>query len=336
MSGQIDVIVAAWNSASTIERAVKSALCDPATARVIVVDDASTDDTASRALSCDNDRGRVVVLRLGYNAGPAHARNVAIGKATAQWIAILDADDYFEPMRLSKLLGFSRDADLVADDLLQIDEGAVGLAAPTPMIALGRCDVWNVSFEAFVSGNVTVVGRNRKELGLLKPIMRRSLLERHRLRYAEELRLGEDYALYCTALARGAKLLVVPAQGYVSVIREDSLSSNHSKQDLIRLRDYDRKLQREEALSPAEVQILERHFESLDARIQWLEVIEAVRSQRPVALVPPFLRSPGVSAFLLHKLWQQVQLRYLRKRAASDDGDGGNDAAAASLHRAGH
>lgn len=332
MSGQIDVIVAAWNSASTIERAVRSALHDRATGHVVVVDDASTDDTASRAQACDDGTGRLVIVKLAGNAGPAHARNVALERTTAPWVTVLDADDYLEPYRLTKLLRFSRDADLVADDLLQISEAEIGRSAPIPMLALRPGEKWSVTLESFVAGNVSIPGRNRKELGLLKPIMRRSMLERHKLRYPEELRLGEDYALYCAALARGARLIVVPAQGYISVIRPDSISGRHSKQDLIRLRDYDLTLIRENSLSAIEVQLLERHFESIDARIQWLEVIEAIKSRRLGAFVQPFLRSPGVSTFLLYNLWQQIQLRYLGKRIIDE---GGGRVGVTSLRRTG-
>ncbi len=43
----VDVLIAVWNDARTIERAVRSALSDAYVNHVIVIDDASTDDTAS-------------------------------------------------------------------------------------------------------------------------------------------------------------------------------------------------------------------------------------------------------------------------------------------------
>ena len=46
-SACVDVIIAVWNNADTIERAIRSALSAPEVSRVIVVDDRSTDETAS-------------------------------------------------------------------------------------------------------------------------------------------------------------------------------------------------------------------------------------------------------------------------------------------------
>ena len=71
-------------------------------------------------------------------------------------------------------------------------------------------------------------------------MMRRSFLDLNQLRYLEELRLGEDFALYARALAAGAIFRVIPSRTYVSIIRSNSISGNHSKRDLECLRDSSR------------------------------------------------------------------------------------------------
>lgn len=73
-------------------------------------------------------------------------------------------------------------------------------------------------------------------MGFIKPLMRRSLLDKNGITYQEVMRLGEDYELYTRALAHGARLVVAPAQGYISV-RAGSLSARHSENDLMHLRD---------------------------------------------------------------------------------------------------
>jgi succinoglycan biosynthesis protein ExoU len=70
--------------------------------------------------------------------------------------------------------------------------------------------------------------------------MRRAFLDAHRLRYREELRLGEDYDLYARALLKGARYKVVHGCGYGAVIRPDSLSGKHRTLDLKRLYEADR------------------------------------------------------------------------------------------------
>jgi hypothetical protein len=91
-------------------------------------------------------------------------------------------------------------------------------------------------------GQRLALGFHRKELGYLKPLIRRSFLDHHGLRYDEGLRLGEDYALYARALAAGARFLLVPTAGYVAVERADSLSARHNRRDLEALRNSDREL----------------------------------------------------------------------------------------------
>jgi succinoglycan biosynthesis protein ExoU len=313
-SACVDVIIAAWNRAKTIERAMLSALAEPEVRRVIVVDDGSTDDTMLRAERvAAARRGRVVVKRLPQNGGPSAARNLALAQSNAPWVAILDGDDFFRRGRIAKLLSLAADNDFVADDLEEVVEGQCGQAgrdgAPRTSLLAGdpRNDLgpWRLDLETFVLGNVGT----RRHLGFLKPIIRRSFLDRHRLRYDQRLRLGEDYALYARALALRARFLVVPQCGYVSVKRRDSLSARHGKQDLERLRDADLELARMTGLTARERRALERHYRSVDARAQWVAVIDAVKARSAPGFLRPFLRSPTVSTFLIARLVEQARLR---------------------------
>ncbi len=316
-SACVDVIIAAWNRAKTIERAMLSALAEPEVRSVIVVDDGSTDETMLRAERvAAARRGRVVVKRLPQNGGPSAARNLALAQSNAPWVAILDGDDFFRRGRIANLLSLAADNDFVADDLEEVVEGQSGqagqagrdgaprtsLLADDPRNDLGP---WRLDLESFVLGNVGP----RRHLGFLKPIIRRSFLDRHRLRYDQRLRLGEDYALYTRALALRARFLVVPQCGYVSVKRRDSLSARHGKQDLERLRDADLELARMPGLTARERRALERHYRSVDARAQWVAVIDAVKARSAPDFLRPFLRSPTVSTFLIARLVEQARLR---------------------------
>jgi succinoglycan biosynthesis protein ExoU len=212
----VDVIIAAWNRGATIERAMLSALAEPEVRVVILIDDCSTDDTGARARRVAAEHSeRVVVMRLPVNSGPAAARNAGLTVSIAPWIAILDGDDFFLPGRVGTLLSQAAEFDFVADNLIQTRECSAELRPFKPLEA--REAAWKLDLEGFVLGNVTRWGRLRKELGFLKPLMRRSFLDFHGLRYDEGLRLGEDYALYAQALALGARFLVTSDCGYVSV-----------------------------------------------------------------------------------------------------------------------
>jgi succinoglycan biosynthesis protein ExoU len=302
----VDVIIPAWNAAATIERSVRSALEQTVPTRVIVVDDASTDDTFAVARAIKDDE-RLVVLRQDRNLGPAAARNAAIARGDSPWIALLDADDHLAPDRIAAMLALADDADLIADDPLMRDDGAPDATA---VRLLGpRHDGQVVGLAAFVSGNIPTAGAERRELGLIKPLMRRAFLTDHDLHYDTQLRLGEDYDLYARALAAGARLRLLPPLGYHYVRRSRSLSAQHSIGDLQRLRDVDTRLLDRPGLSRDVRAALKCHRESTDKRLQWRLLIEAVKQRRLVSAVATFGRSPAVSLYLIGQLWEQVLLR---------------------------
>jgi succinoglycan biosynthesis protein ExoU len=305
----IDVVIAVWNGSGTIERAVRSALAEPAVNCVIVVDDQSTDDTLHVVSSLATELGdRIRVDQLENNGGPAAARNRGLALSKAPWIAILDSDDYFKPGRIRTLLDHSDGADFIADDPIQIKEGEDD-SDPAAKSLLGVKEPIILDLETFVAGNISQKGRLRKEFGFLKPIIRRSFLERYQLRYEEALRLGEDFALYARALALGAVFKLVPSKTYVAVVRSDSISGNHAKKDLENLRDSDSVLMRLPTLTGAQRKLIQQHYESIDARIQWLNVIDAVKARNLRTFLPPFFVRRKTSFYLIGCLLEQVFVR---------------------------
>jgi succinoglycan biosynthesis protein ExoU len=306
---KVAVIIAAWSAEKTIARAIRSALADAGCAEVIVVDDASQDATAARARECDDGTGRLKVLVQEKNAGPSAARNRAIAESAAPFLAVLDSDDFFLEGRLTGLLRYADTADFVADDMWQVPETDVD-GRRTALLGTVTAPE-TITFEAFVESNVTQKSRQRAELGFIKPLMRRAFLDAHNIRYREDMRLGEDYELYARALALGAKMLLVPAQGYVSVVRPDSLSGRHSETDLERLRDCDAELERL-PLSGQGKAALRAHYRSLDCRLQWRLLINAVKARDIPSALKTFLRPWPVPAYLAGQLFEQFRLRVLK------------------------
>jgi glycosyltransferase involved in cell wall biosynthesis len=97
MNPRFSVIIPAYNSAATLARAIESVRAQTwPVHEIIVVDDGSSDDTANVAESF----GDAVKLIHQPNSGVAAARNAGARAATGDWLAFLDADDWYAPDRI--------------------------------------------------------------------------------------------------------------------------------------------------------------------------------------------------------------------------------------------
>jgi glycosyltransferase involved in cell wall biosynthesis len=109
----ISVILATYNRAALLPRAIASVLAqEGARFELIVVDDASTDGTAAYLATLADPRIRTV--RAERNLGPSGARNRGLAAARGDIVAFLDSDDTYRAGRLAvPLAAFAADAELV-------------------------------------------------------------------------------------------------------------------------------------------------------------------------------------------------------------------------------
>lgn len=100
-----DVVIPCHNRAHVVADAVESVLAQAhAPARIIVVDDGSTDDSAAaiRALAAEHPTVHAVILPR--NVGASQARNCGVAYCSAEWVAFLDSDDVWLPGAAEALL----------------------------------------------------------------------------------------------------------------------------------------------------------------------------------------------------------------------------------------
>ena len=100
-----DIIIPAYNAARFLPAALDSVVAQTFPDwRILLVDDGSTDNTPEvLAPYREKLRDRLLYFHQS-NAGLPAARNTAIRHATAEFLAILDADDEWLPQRLAKTL----------------------------------------------------------------------------------------------------------------------------------------------------------------------------------------------------------------------------------------
>ncbi|NLS06445.1 glycosyltransferase family 2 protein [Rhizobium sp. P32RR-XVIII] len=217
----ISFIMAAYNAAETLSKAIDSALAQTGvTVEVIVADDCSTDETGEVARGYADKNVRL--LTLEKNGGPAVARNTALAAASGRWIAVLDSDDAIEPGRLARLIARAEHAGAqIAVDNLRVIR-ADGSPPETMFAESALAAMPELTLPDFIRSNALF--ETTHNFGYLKPVFERAFIEKHALRFDENLRIGEDYVFLASALALGARCVIEPIPGYNYNIREGSIS----------------------------------------------------------------------------------------------------------------
>ena len=100
---QVSVITPVYNAASFVTRAVESALQQPETAEVLLIEDGSPDNALEICQKLAEKYDKVKLLRHpnGENRGAGASRNLGMRNSSFEYIAFLDADDFFLPDRFS-------------------------------------------------------------------------------------------------------------------------------------------------------------------------------------------------------------------------------------------
>jgi succinoglycan biosynthesis protein ExoU len=296
------VIITAKNAAGTAAKAVSSALAQCVVSEVVFVDDGSHDGTSAAAGSADDGSGRLRIIRLKRNRGPAHGRNVAIEASAAPYLCILDADDFMSKDRLDRL--FERggdDWDLLADDI----QFTVGPHEALEFDRLLKKDFplpCELTLSIFALGNVPRRSRYRRELGFLKPLIRRSFLTAHSIGYDERLRLGEDLLFYASCLINGARFRIVEACGYYAIQAGESLSGSHHTEDIALLYQALVDFERNAALAGRSIGRLPEYTRSVQHNLAVRRALDAKRKGGWLAFLAALGATPGNAAGVVSKL----------------------------------
>jgi len=190
---RVSVIIPTYNDAAYICQAVNSALDQTySDVEVIVVDDGSTDDTASKLTSYD---GRIRYI-YQHNQGASAARNRGLQVATGEYICFLDADDRYCANNISCKVAFLEQHPEYAwcySDWAWVDEmGSTVMLGHEPHISLARLKV---------SGHVLPLALQGYRLGTNVFMFRRALVEQLG-GFDVSLQVLEDYDYYLRASAR--------------------------------------------------------------------------------------------------------------------------------------
>ena len=93
---KVSVLIAVYNASAYLNKCIDSILGQTLTdLQVVCVDDCSTDNSLSILKDYEQHDNRVEVVHLEKNVGLAKARNIALARASGDYICMVDADDWY-------------------------------------------------------------------------------------------------------------------------------------------------------------------------------------------------------------------------------------------------
>lgn len=93
---KISIIVPVYNMEHYLDNAIDSLINQTlANIEIICIDDCSTDNSLKILNDYANKDSRIKIIPLEQNKGTGYARNIAIDKATGEYIMFLDPDDWY-------------------------------------------------------------------------------------------------------------------------------------------------------------------------------------------------------------------------------------------------
>ena len=309
MNPEVSVIIPAYNSEQYLSKAIASVLDQTYyNLEVIVVDDASSDQTLQVAQSFKDQRLKIIQNK--QNLGVSGARNRALAVARGNWIALLDSDDWYAPKRIEKLLltAWENNADLIADDLYLVRDGEF---YPWSTLIKENGDsissVELIDAVKFVESDrlPPVTASRTWSLGYTKPLIRKDFLIKNNLNYDEDLKVGEDFALYLRCLLNQARFIFVPQAYYFYRNREFSLSTRtpidyltESCQMIQYFMDLEPSIRNDVELFMA----MSNNLIIFEQRLVYERIIKSIKQKDLLNTIKEILAHPYVGVDLLTKL----------------------------------
>ena len=228
MSGApvVSVIVPAYNAAEFLEGAIERLLQQTLAAspgasaeavEIIVVDDGSTDATATIGARAASAHASVHYFRLEQNGGVAHARARAVAESRGEFLWFVDCDDDWAPSALEKLVAATRStgADVVVCGAEYVYPGQRrALAAPVRTEPITGAEAFGLLLDGELTGH------------LWNKLFRRSITREIEFTPA---RVHSDLAMVAQLLAAADRVAFVPDALYSYVVRGGSIIRSGSR-----------------------------------------------------------------------------------------------------------
>lgn len=197
----ISVIIPAYNSEKTLERAIGS-IKQRENVEIIVVENGSTDGTYELARSLSKKDSRIMVFQSPK--GVSNARNKGIEEARGKWISFLDADDYFSEGTFNILSNYyDKEADLIVfghrQVILERNRGEKNITVTHKDVLYRDNDI--------ETARVKMIENPTKYMLAVSKLFRRDILIQHSIFFDPDMSLSEDSDFVTRYLMKCNKIL---------------------------------------------------------------------------------------------------------------------------------
>lgn len=216
----ISVVVPCYNVAAYVEGCISSLLAQTHRAvEIIAVNDRSSDDTAAILDRLAAKDERLVVLHPEANGGPHAARALGVARATGAYIGFVDGDDRVRPEMFATLLKAITDAsaDIAICNAIMVDPAGAPLGHKVR------------STEHKVIEDDPLGRFSRLEFGsgvLWNKLFRREVIVKYAaIPLPRSVDAGEDHIVCVGAFAKARRVVLVPEDLYLYLVRPESISN---------------------------------------------------------------------------------------------------------------
>ncbi|WP_326677202.1 glycosyltransferase family 2 protein [Streptomyces sp. NBC_01237] len=222
----VSVVVAVYNTMPYLTECLNSLVRQSIgldRIEIVAVDDGSTDESGAELdRFADKYPGTFKVIHQANSGGPAAPSNRALDLATGRFVYFIGSDDYLGEEALARMVAYADDhgSDVVVGKMV----GTNGRYVHQKLYVKNDPDI------SLYDSSLPFTLANTK-------LFRRELVEKHQLRFPEDLPVGSDQPFTIEACVRARKISVLSDYTYYyAVKRGDASNITYRADHLARLR----------------------------------------------------------------------------------------------------
>ena len=229
MNVKVSIIVPVFKVEAYLDRCVKSLVGQTLKdIEIILVDDGSPDRSP---LICDEWAERDTRIRVIHksNEGLGLTRNAGIKKATGEYVAFVDSDDFVEPDMYQRLYNECKnnDLDCIYSEFNVDNYPSFRVVNRPEKLYLGREEIEELRLD-IVGAEPSYISGVKYHCSSCKGLYSRKLIQKHNLRFKSEREyISEDMLFNLEFLYKAERVKIVPWQYYHYCLNGASLSHSY-------------------------------------------------------------------------------------------------------------